>query len=348
MQICQRKYIIMNMKILSQKREGNKVILEIEEEYSGFEKAREKALVQAGKEIKIPGFRPGKAPKELVERNVDSEVLENHAAQNLISELYPQIITEAKLDPVDYPKVEVMQQEKNKPFTFKIEVEVYPEVKLGKYKGIKAEKKTPEVKEEEVSQALGNLQNRFKKDKEELPLDDEFAKTVSGLGTLAELKEEIKKSLLERKTIEAEEELKNTLIAEVSKNTKAEVPSAMIEHEIEIMLNEFKTSLAEGNLTLEAYLKGTKKEEKALREEFRKSAEIRTKGKIVLHALAEAEKIKVTPEDLEKEIKDLAEASQKSLEEFKESINEGTEKYIEDYLLRRKALNFLVGNAKIK
>lgn len=336
------------MKILSQKREGNKVFLEIEEEYAEFEETREKTLFEAGKEIKIPGFRPGKAPKEIIERNVNQEALESHAAQNLISEIYPQIIEQAKLEPVDYPNVEITQHEKNKPFVFKITIEVYPEVKLGKYKGIKVEKKMPEVKEEEVIEALGNLQRRFKKEGEELPLDDEFAKKVSGLGTLAELKEEIKGTLLKRKGIEAEEELKNNLIAEVSKDTKVDIPAAMVEREIDIMLNEFKTTLAESNLTLEDYLRGTKKEEKMLREEFRKSAEVRVKGKIVLHAVSETEKIKVTPEDLEKEIKNLAEASDKSLEEFKKGLEEGAKKYIEDYLLRRKALNFLVENSKIK
>ncbi|MDD5382672.1 MAG: trigger factor family protein, partial [Candidatus Margulisbacteria bacterium] len=68
------------MKILSQNREGNKVTLEIEEEPSKFSAAIAKTLEEAGKEIQVPGFRPGKAPKEMVEKALKRDVLESNAA----------------------------------------------------------------------------------------------------------------------------------------------------------------------------------------------------------------------------------------------------------------------------
>ncbi|MGB9613160.1 MAG: trigger factor family protein, partial [Candidatus Margulisiibacteriota bacterium] len=163
--------------------EGNKVFLEVEENYAAFEKQLDMVLAQASREIKLPGFRPGKAPKELVERSLDRAVLEHRAAQELVAEIYPQIINEAKIEPVDYPKVEILQQEKGKSFVFKVSVEVYPEVKLGKYKGLRVQKKSAEVTEEEIIKVLGNLQERFatigpEGKKELFPLDDEFAKKV--------------------------------------------------------------------------------------------------------------------------------------------------------------------------
>jgi len=332
------------MKIISNSREGNKVLIEVEEEYTQFEKAQEKALVKAGREIKIPGFREGKAPKEMVKKAMNQEYVDSHAAQELISELYPQILEETKIDPVDFPKVDILEQEKNKPFKFKIEVDVYPEVKLGKYKGLKLEKKKAEVTEDDVMKVLENIRTRMSQGKEkEITLDDEFAKQISRHGTLAELKAEAQVTMQKEKESEAEADLKNKAIAEASKDAELDIPAAMIEREVDVMLDELRSSLASSKLTLDDYLKGIKKEESALRDELKKSSEIRVKGKLVLKAIAEAEEIKVEDSEMEEELKALAQASGRELKD----VDEGTKKYIEEYVLRRKALDFLVEKAKV-
>jgi len=341
------------MNIRSQKREGNIIFLEIEEDQAGFAAAREKALLKAGREVRIPGFRQGKAPKELIERAVNSEYVESHAAQDLISDLYPQIIDQAKLEPVDFPKIEVVEQKKEKPFVFKIEVEVYPEVTLGKYKGLKVEKEKAEVTEDEVVKVLDNLKQRYAKTsadgkKEELLLDDEFAKKVSNRTTLAELKEEIQTTMLRDRAARVEADVKNKAIAAACADAKFDLPKAMVDREIDVMLDELGSSLAQSNLTLEDYLKGIKKEEAAMREELRKSAEIRVKGKVVLRAISEAEKMEILEKDLEEEFKSMAAASGAKVEELKKNLNEGTRKYMEEFLLRRKALDFILEKAKVK
>lgn len=341
------------MKIRSNTREGNKVVLEVEEEYSSFEESADKALTEAGKEIKIPGFRAGKAPRELVERTLNPEAIEARAAQNLISELYPKILEEAEIEPVDYPNVEIIQQKKKKPFIFKVSVDVYPEAKLGKYKGLKAEKKKVEVGEEEVLKVLTNFQERFAKrgpdgKKEAMPLDDEFAKKISRHSTLAELKKEMREMMLKEREAEADADLKNKLVAAASAEAKVDIPPGMVEREIEIMLDELRTSLSRSNLTLEDYLKGIKKDEKTLRDELRKSAEIRVRGKVVLRQVAEAEKMKISDEEMEEEIKNLASEGGRKVEEMEKSLDKTSRKFIEDYMIRRKALDFLREKAKVK
>ena len=77
------------------------------------------------------------------------------------AEIYPEVIKAAKIDPVDYPNVEIVQLEKGKPFIFKLAVEVNPEVKLGKYKGIKVTKKAVELKEEEAPDGPGAAAGAF-------------------------------------------------------------------------------------------------------------------------------------------------------------------------------------------
>lgn len=149
------------MKILKQERQKNTATLEIEVPYSEFKSANDQALEKAAKQLKLPGFRPGKAPKAMVEKALDPRAIEDRAAQEVITSLYPQILKEAKLDPVDYPQLEVVTLEANKPFVFKLTIEVYPDIKLGKYKGLSAKKKSAEVTEDEILKALGNLQNRL-------------------------------------------------------------------------------------------------------------------------------------------------------------------------------------------
>ena len=341
------------MKIRTKNLEGNKATLEVEVEYSQFETAVQAALIEAGKEVSIPGFRLGKAPKEMVEKVVSRDMLESRAAQNIISEIYPGLVDEAKIDPVDYPNVEVLQLEKDKPLVFKISVDVYPEVKLGKYKGLKVEKKQVAVTDEEIDKVLGNLQDRFSKpgpdgQKELLPLDDEFAKKVSNFGALAELKQEIKTMMIKDQTAEAEADLRNKLIAAASGEAKLDIPPAMVEREIDIMLDELRSSLAQNNLTLEDYLKGIKKEEGQLREELRQSADLRMRGKIVLQEIAKAEKLELTAADIDQEIENIAKTSGQSAADLKQKMSSSFRKYVEEYLLRQKALDFITEQANIK
>lgn len=340
------------MKITSSNRDGNRFIIEIEEEYAQFLKAVDKAMIEAGKEVQIPGFRAGKAPKEMVEKFLNRDVVEAHAAQDLIAGLYPKIIDEVKIDPVDFPKVDIIQQKEKKPFIFKISVDVYPEIKLGKYKGLKVDKKEVKITDEDVKKVLGNFQNRIAmtnpSEKKELPpLDDEFAKKVSRHQTLDELKAEINEVLLKDRQAEADADVKNKLIAEAAGEAKVDIPQGMIEREINMMMDELKGSLAQSGLTLEDYLKGIKKDDKTLREEFKKSAEVRVRGKIVLRAIAEEEKMKINAEEMEQEFKNLAANSGQKIEDLKKSIEESGQKFIEDYMLRQKALAFLVEKAKI-
>jgi len=341
------------MKILNQQRAGNKVTIEAEAEAALYTAAIAKAYEEAGKDVRLPGFRPGKAPKKMLEQTLNRAAIENHAAQELISDLYPKLIEETNIQPIDYPSVELVKAEAGQLFVFKLTVEVYPEVKLGKYQGLKAERRSTAVTEDDVIKVLGNLQERFSPlgkegAKELLPLDDEFAKKVSRFGSLAELKAEINDALTKEKVAEADAALRDQLVAGAADAATIDLPAAMIEREIDIMLDELKTSLAQNRLTLDDYLKGTKKESAALREEMKKSAAIRVKGKIVLNAIAAAENIVAAPEDIQAEVKAMAEATRQPVAELEKNLSEGSRDYIKDYLMRKKALDFLVEKADIK
>jgi len=340
------------MQIKTQNREKNTVIIEIEAEHAALATARDKALAEASREVKIQGFRPGKAPKEMVERAINPEFIDNQAAQNLISDLYPEVIKEASIDPVDYPKVEIVQQKKDQPFIFKLTIDVYPEIKLGNYKGLKAEKTKVEVTDEDIDKVLANLQKRMAVKKEdgsldEPTLDDEFAKKVSRHQTLEDLKKEVNEGMLKDRQGQAEAEVKDKLVAEASSHAEVEMPKGMVDREVDIMIDELRSSISRSGLNFEDYLKAIKKEESAMRDDLRKTAEMRVKGKVVLREIAKVEKIEVKEEELEDEYKLIANSSGEKIDDLKKRLDSHALEYITDYLLRRKALDFILEKAKI-
>lgn len=142
------------MSLQVEKLEKNMARLTVEVSAEEFEKAVQAAYLKNKGRISIPGFRKGKAPRVMIEKMYGVGVFYEDAANEVIQEEYPKAAEESGLDIVARPSISVEPIEKGKPFIFKAEVAVRPEVTLGEYKGIEVEKKTIEVTEEEVNAAV--------------------------------------------------------------------------------------------------------------------------------------------------------------------------------------------------
>lgn len=138
------------MSLQVEKLEKNMAKLTIETSVEEFEKAIEKAYQKQKSKISIPGFRKGKVPRQMVERMYGKEVFFEEAANIMIPDAYDKALDECEEEIVSSPKIEVTQIETGKPFVFTATVALKPEVKLGKYKGVKIDKIETEVTEEEV------------------------------------------------------------------------------------------------------------------------------------------------------------------------------------------------------
>ena len=138
------------MSLQVEKLEKNMAKLTIEASAEELEKAIEKAYQKQKSQISIPGFRKGKVPRQMVEKMYGKEVFYEDAANELIPDAYDKALEECEEDIVSSPKIEVTQIEAGKPFVFTATVALKPEVKLGKYKGVKIDKIDTEVTEEEV------------------------------------------------------------------------------------------------------------------------------------------------------------------------------------------------------
>ena len=184
---------------------------------------------------------------------------------------------------------------------------------------------------------------------EQLPeLDDEFAKDVSEFDTLEEMKanmlEKLKKEAAERD----ENKMKNDCLEKVLEKNDIKVPESMVETEIEQMLDEFDAQLRSQGISMDEYYKYLNKTEDDFKEDYRKDAERKVKIRMLVRAIAEQENIEVTPEDVENELKLMAENYGLELDKLKEMIGTENLDFIEKDVKMTKAVDFIYNNAVIK
>ena len=183
--------------------------------------------------------------------------------------------------------------------------------------------------------------------KKELPkLDDEFAKDVSEFDTLKELKADIKEKQEKNNSEKEKYETQDAVIKAVCENIKVEIPSGMIELEIDNMLKDIETRLSYQGLKLDQYFQMMGKTEEDVRKEYEPQAIEAIKSRLALEAVIKAEKIEVTEEEIEEKIKEMAKNYGKSEEELIK--NENIKNYIKQGVESEKAIEFLVKNAKMK
>ena len=142
------------MSVQVEKLENNMAKLTIEVAAEELDKAIEKVYQKQKNSISVPGFRKGKVPRAMVEKMYGAAIFYEDAANELIPEAYEKAYDECGEDIVSSPKIDVIQIEKGKPFIFTAEVALKPEVKLGKYKGVKVDKVDVTVSDEDVAKEI--------------------------------------------------------------------------------------------------------------------------------------------------------------------------------------------------
>ena len=142
--------------------ENNQGSLEVLASPQEVEAAVAAARRQIGNKLSIPGFRPGRIPRHIIEQRVGKDFIYQEAMEGLVSRGYLQALEEHKLHPVTEPELEIEGKlEEEKEFVFKAKVEVLPEVKLGEYKGLQVEKEAVQITDERVEEEIGRLQQQY-------------------------------------------------------------------------------------------------------------------------------------------------------------------------------------------
>ena len=416
-----------------EKVEKSQVALTIEVNAAEFEAAVENAYQKMRRKISVPGFRPGKAPRKMIEKLYGAGVFYSDAVDIALPEAYTQAIGQSGLDVVGYPAIEIVADKIDENgFTFKAIVAVYPEVELGQYKGVSAVKEEAKVTADDVKERLNQMAEREarlvsvdrkvkkgdtadidfegfdngvafdggkgenfdleigsgsfvpgfeeqligmkageEKDiditfpenyapelagkpvvfhvkvnevkvKEVPAVDDEFAKDVSEFDTLKELKADIKKKMTAERTEAAQRAFEDVLMAKVAEGVEAEIPHEMVELQAERMMEQFKQQLAAQGIPFDQYLKMTGTTEADFRKQADGPAAEQVKMDLAVEAIIKAEGLEATDEDVENELKNVAEKYGMDLETVKKYLRPED---VKEQVIREKAVKIVADSA---
>ena len=423
----------MNVKSVEKENGNAKIAIEIEK--AEFEVALNKAYAKCRKNIMIPGFRKGKAPRKMVESMYGPTVFYEDAVNEIFPEIYEKAVTEQGLKAVGAPSVVDMDTTEEGNVALTVSTALYPEVTLGEYKGIEVAKKAVSVGKADVDAELNRMAERnsrietvereakngdtvvidfegfvdgkafeggkaekynlhlgtgafipgfedqlvgtkagdekavevtFPEDynskelagkaatfqckvhevKETIKpeLDDEFAKDVSEFDTLADLKKDIKARLTKTRQEESDRAFEDAAVDAAAKNMTVEIPACMIDEQVDRQMEQFGYQLQMQGMKMEDYAKMMGGNVDGLRQSLRPMAEQTVRTSLLLEAVAEAEKIEVLDEEVEEELKKMADQYQMELEKVKAAVSTDS---VREELKTRKAAKFIAENAKV-
>ena len=421
----------------TEKQEHSVVALTIEITKAEFEAAKDKAFKKTGKNITVPGFRKGKAPRKMIEKLYGEGVFFEEAFNIIYPDAMEMAVEKSGIKPVGRADVDLGDPAEEGGLTIIAKVPVEPEVELGEYKGIEVEKETVKVLQADVKAELNRMAQRnartetverkakkndtvdidfegfvdgvpFEGGKAEhheltlgsgafipgfedqligckagdekdvvvtfpeeyhakelagkeatfkckvhkveetiLPeIDDEFAKDVSDTcETLDDLKKEITERLKAERQEAADNAFEEKVLDAVIDGMKADIPAAMIDAQVDTIVQDFGYRLQMQGMGLEQYLKMTGTEMGAFRAMFQSQAERQVKTRLALQKVVELEGITVSDKELEEEYAKMAEQYKMEVEKVKAIVSKEA---LEGDLKISNALEFLKKNAKVK
>jgi FKBP-type peptidyl-prolyl cis-trans isomerase (trigger factor) len=231
-------------------------------------------------EAKIKGFRPGHAPRDILEKEY-SGLAHEQVLKELIPDLYGQAVEKEGLNVLEMPEIKDVKLDRSS-LSFKAEVEVYPEIEVKNYKGLKIKYKKIAVSADEIKRNLDAVKESRKIDK----LDDDCAKSL-GYPNLAELEKTVERQLSVQKDNAQRQDAEHQVVEQLTKDLNVKIPQALVSKQLEEMLRNAKMEMA---------IRGIPKENIAGHEgEMVKELEPRAKEQVkvylVLNAIAKKENI---------------------------------------------------------
>lgn len=335
----------MNVKI--NRVSSNRVELEIEIPALQTGTYFELAASELSKDMKVNGFRPGKVPVDIVERERGSQALYNQAANLAIQKTLPRAILDNKLEVIGQPDIVVTQIARGNPLKYRATFWAVPEIKLGNYKGLKVKKKDIEVKEEEVNRSLEYLQKSRAKEGKVPELSDEFAKSLGNFNSLNQLKKSIEEGILQEKELREKERIRMELVEKVVQNSEMDIPQALIDIELDKMISELKASVKGMGLEFDKYLSEIKKTVEELKREWQSQAEKRVRIGLVLRTIGEKEKIELSDDEINQRVNQTLKHYPSIKEAEKDIDLSAFREYTKGVLRNEKVFQLLEREAKI-
>lgn len=231
-------------------------------------------------EARVQGFRPGHAPRDILEKQYGSHAHEQ-VLKELIPDIYNQAVNKEGLDVIELPQISEVKLDRNN-LSFKAKVEISPQINVKDYKGIKINYKNISVSGDEIKRGIDSLKESRKLEK----IDDSLAKSL-GYPSLPELEKVLEKQIFIQKENSERQKVESEIIENLVKDLDFKLPQSLVKRQLEDMLKTAKVDLA---------LKGIPREkideqEKKMREELQPEAGNQVKVYLVLSAIAKKENI---------------------------------------------------------
>jgi FKBP-type peptidyl-prolyl cis-trans isomerase (trigger factor) len=233
-----------------------------------------------GKEAKVPGFRPGHVPLDVLEKHFSSQAHEM-VLKELIPDVYNKLLDEQKLEVIDLPHISDVKLDRNA-LSFKAVVEVSPEIPLKNYKGIAVRYQPIAVSPDDVKRSIDGLKEARKAE----AVNDSFAKGL-GYPGVAELERAIERQLFFQKENQQRQKIESALLESVMKETSFAVPEAMVKRQLEDLVRQAKIDLAMKGMPRDKI----EEEEKNISAELKPQAEKQVRQYLALSAIAKKENI---------------------------------------------------------
>ena len=353
------------MNILVKKLPNSQIEIEGELESDIFENYFTKALRKIGDNLELDGFRKGKIPESILLSKMPEIRILEEMAEMALSEHYPKIVEEEKIDAISRPEIAITKLARKNPFGFKIKTAVLPEIKLPDYKSISKKiisevtnaEKNVEVTDEDMESTImdirksrapkkhvtspppspqqGEGENTADTTTEALPpFDDEFVEALGPFKDVADFKNKLRENIKLEKTNAQKEKTRLKIIEKIIDESTLDLPEILTEIEIDKTLYRMESDITQMGLKFEDYLKHLNKAREELRKEFKPDGEKKAKLALILNEIAKVEKIVADEEQVAKEVVQI-------LEHYKEADPERARMHAENVLTNEKIFQFL-------
>lgn len=325
-----------------------------------LETYHDKGLKNVQEMVEIDGFRKGNAPEDVIVKKYGEMIILEEMANLALRDAYIKAIDEEKLAPITEPKVTITKLAKGNPLEMTITVTLMPEVELPAYKKLAKEAVQDDEKIEVTDKDIETVLEELRKGRatqhaheheehdhsdpnhthevkpEDLPaLDDSFAQSFGpDFKTIADLKTKVGENLKLEKEQKLREKRRTAIVNKLIEETKVDLPDAMVEGELNNMLAQMRADITRFGGTWEDYLANTKKTEEEIKADWKNDAEKRAMSQLVLHKIAEAEKLQATDEEIEVELIRL-------LAQVQDADETRVRSYLYQALTNEKVLKFL-------
>lgn len=325
-----------------------------------FDRARNAALENIGKDVELPGFRKGHVPEKMLLAKIGESALLEEMAEITIGRAYPQIITQEKLDVLGRPQVRLTKIARGNPLECTIVTAVFPEITLPDYKkiagGAAKDITVTAVTDEDVEKTVeqirrmragnephehkeGEVHNEEKESKELPPLDDAYVKTLGDFDSVDAFKAKLRENIQKEKEREAKDKKRVAIMEAIAAASGLELPQVILDQELARMEDEFSHEVSRMGMTIESYLKAVQKTREDMKKDWKPDAEKRAKVQLLIAKIGEAEKITPDQDELERDAKALR-------EKYPDAAPERIEGYLAMLQTNEKVFQMLEAEAK--